>query len=225
MSAAARRELLAYCRKLQPSGLSRTTSGNLSVRVDGGMLITPSGMDYARIRTGDLVLLGLDGTPLKARQRVPSSEWHFHAAVYAARPEAGAIVHAHAPFATTLAIHGRDIPAVHYMVAAAGGDSIRCAPYATFGTPELARHALAALDGRKACLLAHHGLLAFGTDLRDAFKRALEVEELAEQYWRALQLGTPPVLDGREMARVVEKFRTYGQQPALTRAARRPRGR
>ncbi|MEN9797577.1 MAG: hypothetical protein RL653_1273 [Pseudomonadota bacterium] len=225
MSRTPRQELLAYCRKLQPSGLSRTTSGNLSVRVEGGMLITPSGMDYDRLRSADLVWLGLDGAPLKPRQRVPSSEWHFHAAVYAARSEAGAIVHAHSPFATTLALHGLEIPAVHYMVAAAGGDSIRCAPYATFGTPELARNALAALEGRKACLLAHHGLLAFGRDLRDAFKRALEVEELAEQYWRALQIGTPPVLDRREMTRVLEKFQTYGQQPSLTRAARRPRAR
>ena len=225
MSAAARRELLAYARRLQPSGLSRTTSGNLSVRLGGGMLITPSGMDYARMRAADLVLLGLDGVPLKKGQRIPSSEWHFHAAIYAARPDAGAIVHAHAPFATTLAIHGRDIPAVHYMVAAAGGDSIRCARYATFGTPALARNALAALEGRKACLLAHHGLIAFGQELGDAFKRALEVEELAEQYWRALQLGTPPVLDAAEIARVVEKFRTYGQQPPLTRAALRPRAR
>lgn len=212
VSPAARRELLAHCRKLQPSGLSRTTSGNLSVRVPGGMLITPSGMAYDVLRGSDLVWLGLDGTPLRKGQRTPSSEWHFHAAVYGARPEAGAVVHAHAPYCTALAIHGRDIPAVHYMVAAAGGDSIRCAPYATFGTPELARHALAALEGRKACLLAHHGLLAFGSDLPDAFKRALEVEELAEQYWRALQLGSPPVLPKDEMVRVVEKFRTYGQE-------------
>jgi L-fuculose-phosphate aldolase len=220
---ATRRALLAHGMKLQPSGLSRTTSGNLSVRVQGGMLITPSGMDYAQLRPPDLVWLSLEGAPLRKGQRTPSSEWHFHAAIYRARPEAGAVVHAHAPFCTALAIHGRDIPAVHYMVAAAGGDSIRCAPYATFGTPDLARNALAALEGRKACLLAHHGMLAFGADLPDAFKRALEVEELAEQYWRALQLGTPPVLDAQEMARVVEKFQHYGQPPDTAPPTSTPR--
>jgi L-fuculose-phosphate aldolase len=211
MSRALREELIATCRKLNASGLNQGTSGNLSVRVDGGYLLTPTGMDYDALEPEDLVLMRFDGGH-EGRRR-PSSEWRFHHDILAARPEVGAVLHAHSMFCTTLACLRRGIPAFHYMVAVAGGPDVRCAPYATFGTEELARHALAALEGRKACLLANHGMLALGMDLASAFKLAVEVETLAAMYWRALQVGEPVLLDAGEMERVLEKFRTYGQQP------------
>src|SRR5205807_2815823 len=158
------------------------------------------------------VAMGFDGS--HRGPRLPSSEWRFHRDILSARPEASAIVHTHAMFATTLACLGREIPAFHYMVAVAGGDSIRCAPYATFGTEELSRHAVRALEGRKACLLANHGMIAIGDTLKAALALAVEVESLAAMYWRALQVGAPNLLDADEMARVLEKFRTYGQQRA-----------
>ncbi len=144
---------------------------------------------------------------------LPSSEWRFHRDIYAARGDAQAIVHTHAPFATTLACMHRGIPPFHYMVAVAGGNDIRCAPYATFGTQELSDHAVAALAGRRACLLANHGMIAVGASLERALALAVEVETLAETYWRALQVGEPVLLPDAEMARVLEKFATYGQPP------------
>ena len=152
----------------------------------------------------------IDGTA--HGDRLPSSEWRFHRDLYRAREEFRAIVHAHAPFATTLACLRRGIPAFHYMVAMAGGRDIRCAPYATFGSAELAAHAVAAMAGRRACLLANHGMIAAGADLASALALAVEVEGLAEMYWRALQLGEPVILSDAEMDTVVaEKFRSYGQ--------------
>ena len=211
-TAALRESLLAGARRLNESGLTRNNSGNLSHRVEGGFLVTPSGMPYAQLVAGDLVHVDLDGRPTGTRR--PSSEWRFHRDVFVARPEVQVVLHAHAPFATSLACHGRAIPAFHYMVAVAGGASIRCAPYATFGTEELSRHAVAALEDRRACLLANHGMIALGADLDGAFKLAVEVETLAEMYWRSLQLGEPTILGDEEMARVLEKFATYGLQPA-----------
>jgi L-fuculose-phosphate aldolase len=146
--------------------------------------------------------------------RLPSSEWRFHRDIYCARPEIGAIVHTHAPFATTLACLDRGIPPFHYMIAVAGGRDIRCAPYATFGTQALSDHAVAALDGRRACLLAHHGMIAAGDSLAQALALAVEVETLAEMYWRALQIGEPRLLPDDEMRVVLEKFRSYGQGAA-----------
>ena len=145
-------------------------------------------------------------------RREPSSEWRFHRDIYATRSEAQAIVHAHSPFATTLACLGRDIPAFHYMVAVAGGDDIRCAPYATFGTQDLSDHAMSALQGRRACLLAQHGMIALGSTLSTALALAVEVEALAEMYWRALQVGEPHVLSADEMRTVLAKFATYGKR-------------
>ena len=142
---------------------------------------------------------------------LPSSEWRFHRDIYVARPELNAIVHAHSPFATTLACLARDIPAFHYMIAVAGGKDIRCAPYATFGTQELSDRALVALEGRQACLLANHGMIAVGSSLAKALALAVEVEALAEQYWRALQIGAPNLLSDAEMDIVLKKFQTYGQ--------------
>lgn len=215
MSAELRRRIIQTALALNATGLSPGKSGNVSARHENGMLVTPSGMPYERLTPDDIVFVGLDGT-VPPGQRLPSSEWHFHLAIYRARPDAGAVVHAHSLNATALACLRREIPAFHYMVAVAGGFSIRCADYATFGTEELAKNALAALDGRKACLLGNHGQLALGPDLDAAFDLAREVEALAAQYRAALQVGEPVLLDDAEMARVLEKFKTYGKQPDRT---------
>ena len=206
---ALREEIIATALAMNACGLNRGHSGNVSARCKDGFLVTPSGLAYDATRARDIVAMNHDGT---TRSRlVPSSEWRFHRDIYARRPEVDAVVHAHAPFSTTLACLGRDIPAFHYMVAVAGGKNIRCAPYATFGTQQLSDHALAALDGRQACLLANHGLIAVGRSLRAALALAVEVEALAEQYWRALQIGPPNLLSDAEMERVLAKFETYGQ--------------
>ncbi len=196
---------------LARTGLSPQKSGNVSTRCGDLVLITPSGMAYDDLLPDDIVALNLDGS-VAAGRLAPSSEWPMHLAIYRARADVGAIVHAHSDFAVTLAVLKRAIPAFHYMVAVAGGKDIRCAPYATFGSEALAAHAVAALEGRKACLLAHHGQIALGETVEAALHLAHEVETLAGQYWRALQLGEPELLDDAEMARVVEKFRTYGTQ-------------
>lgn len=207
-----RAALVRHAKRLQPLGLATGTSGNLSVRVDGGMLITPSGITYDTLRPEDLVPVRFTGPGTAAWDHLldPSSEWAMHQAVYQARPEAGAVVHGHPTYATVLAIQGLEIPALHYMVAAAGGAPIRCAPYATYGTPALSAAAVAALDGRKACLLAHHGLLAFERDLDRAMWLAGEVETLAQQTVMCLALGGPRVLPAAEIATVVDKFSRYG---------------
>jgi L-fuculose-phosphate aldolase len=208
-----RRMLIHYARQLTETGLTRNTSGNLSHRVDGGMLVTPSGMDYAKLDPDDIVFVDLDGA---ARgRRLPSSEWRFHRDILRARPEVGVVLHAHSPFATSIACLRQGIPAFHYMVAVAGGADIRCAPYATFGTEELSQHAVTALAGRRVCLLANHGMIALGADFEQALKLAVEVETLAGMYWRARQLGEPVILDAAEMRIVLEKFSTYGKQPPL----------
>ena len=204
-----RREIIDTARRMNALGLNRGTSGNVSARVDGGLLITPSGIPCEECRPGDIVEMGMDGTSDDRRR--PSSEWRFHRDILAARPEVGAVVHAHSPFATTLACLGRGIPAFHYMVAVAGGRDIRCAPYATFGTQALSDVAVKALEGRRACLLANHGMIAVAPALKAALALAVEVEALAEQYWRVLQVGEPTLLDDAEMDVVLEKFRTYGQ--------------
>jgi L-fuculose-phosphate aldolase len=203
----ARHAVIDGARRLGTLGLNKGTAGNLSVRVDGGMLITPSGMPAESLKPQDIVFMDFEGDWRGARK--PSSEWRFHLDILAARPEVGAVVHTHAPFCTVLACMDRPIPAFHYMVAVAGGTDIKVAPYATFGTAALSDHALAALEGRKACLLSHHGMIATGPDLPGAIKLAVEVEELAQQYARCLQLGEPTLLPDDEMARVLEKFKTY----------------
>jgi L-fuculose-phosphate aldolase len=206
---ALRKEIIATALAMNASGLNRGYSGNVSARCNDGFLVTPSGLAYAAIRTQDVVAMAHNGTtrgPL-----APSSEWRFHRDIYATRPEVGAIVHAHAPFATALACLGREIPAFHYMVAVAGGNTIRCAAYATFGTQQLSDHVLAALEGRKACLLANHGMIAVGSSLPGTLELAVQVETLAEQYWRSLQIGSPNLLSDAEMEVVLHKFTTYGQ--------------
>lgn len=208
----ARRSVIDAALDLERTGLSPQRSGNVSARFGEEMLITPTGLAYHDLSPGDIVRMGFDGH-VSTGGLAPSSEWHMHAAIYAARPDARAIVHAHSDHAVTLAVMKRDIPPFHYMVALLGGRDIRCAPYATFGSVELAQHAVKALRDRKACLLAHHGQIALGGSLDEALKLAHEVETLAGQYWRALQIGEPPLLDDAEMARVADKFRTYGQPP------------
>ncbi|MDR2839623.1 MAG: class II aldolase/adducin family protein [Azonexus sp.] len=205
-----RQTLIDTARAMQAAQLNRGTAGNLSQREGDGFYITPTGMAYAGLTVDDIPWLGFDGAVTGRRQ--PSSEWRFHRDLYLARADIGAVLHAHSPFAVSLACLCREIPPFHYMIARFGGDSIRCADYALFGTAELSTAALAAMQGRKGCLLANHGLLAAGRDLTEALALAVELEELCEQYWRACQLGEPILLDAAEMAAVLEKFASYGQQ-------------
>lgn len=209
---ALRKEIIAVANAMSNSGLSPGKSGNVSARCGKRILITPTGVPYAKLSPKDIVAMDGSGKVI-AGNMLPSSEWHFHVAIYKARKEISAIVHTHSLHATSLACTHRDIPAFHYMVAVAGGDNIRCAPYATFGTPELAEYALAALKDRQACLLANHGQIALGDTPSKALDMALEVETLAAQYCAALQLGLPKLLSADEMKRVLKKFKTYGQQP------------
>lgn len=202
-----RRQLLETCRSFGPERLSAGTSGNASVRCGDGMLITPSAMDYATMTPQDIVWLGFDGG--RRGERPPSSEWRFHLAILRQRPDAGAVVHVHSPAATALACLRLDIPPFHYMVAVAGGDGIRCAPYELFGTERLAAAVLTALRDRTAALLANHGQVAVGADLPAALKLAVEVEALADQYLRARAVGEPQRLDPAEMAEVLERFVRY----------------
>lgn len=211
-ASALRARVIAAARNLAATGLSPQMSGNVSARNGGSILITPSGIPYTALSPDDISEIAMDGQVL-AGPHAPSSEWQMHAAIYEAFPDAGGIVHAHSDFATVLAVMKREIPPFHYMVAVAGGRNIRVADYATFGTAELARNAVAALEGRRACLLAHHGQIAIGETVEAALHLAHEVETLSAQYWRALQLGEPDLLSDEEMALNVEKFRTYGRKP------------
>ncbi|MDP2825315.1 MAG: class II aldolase/adducin family protein [Sulfuritalea sp.] len=218
--------VLATARAMNASGINRGSAGNVSARCEGGFLITPTGMAYDACTEADMVRVGLDalcvpGLPLRgqvtaiaatATPRKPSSEWRFHRDIYAARPAAGAVVHTHSPFATALACQEQGVPAFHYMVARFGGVDVRCAAYATFGTQELSDAIISALDGRCACLMAHHGMVVFGRDADHALALAVELETLCEQYWRVLQLGAPKLLSAAEMTRVTAKFAGYGQQ-------------
>lgn len=205
-----RQQLIDTAVAMYASGLNQGTSGNLSVRYQDGFLITPSGMDYAGLSTDDIVWMEFDGESRDRRK--PSSEWRFHAAIYQDREEANAVLHAHPVSCATLACLGKGIPAFHYMIAVAGGRNIRCAEYATFGTRELSKHVLKALENRKACLMAHHGLTCFERDLPKALALAIEVEHLATVYSRILSIGEASILSGKEMDVVLEKFRSYGVQ-------------
>lgn len=203
--------VVAAAQEMQRLGLAPGTSGNVSVRAGDEFLITPPALAYATMAPEDIVAVAPNG-PTRGHRR-PSSEWQLHGTIYAARAEAGAIVHAHPPFATTLACLEREIPPVHYMVAAAGGASIRCAPYATFGTQALADHVTTALVGRRACLLAHHGLVVFGRDLDAALHLAVDVEALAQQYWQALAIAEPPLLTTAQIAEALAQFSDYRPDP------------
>ena len=203
-------QVINAARRMNASGINQGRSGNVSVRVEGGFLVTPTGVPYESLNVADLVFMRADGE--REGTYKPSSEWRLHRDIYGKRPEAGAVVHTHSPYATSIACLRRPIPAFHYEVAFVGGENIRCADYATFGTQELSDHALAALEGRRACLLANHGVAALGADIDDAFAMAEKVEALARLYWQALQVGEPVLLDEVEMARVLDRFRTYGRE-------------
>lgn len=199
-------------------GINVNKSGNVSVRVKKGQtegfLITPTGIAYEALQTDDLVFVPLTAHSLGEidAKRLPSSEWLMHAEVFRQKPTVNAIVHTHSVYATALACQEMAIPAFHYMVAVAGGDDIPCAPYALFGTPELADYCAKALENRHACLLSHHGVVATGKDLLSALKLAHEVENLAKTYTVVYQLGTPKILDSEKMKAVQERFKTYGKQ-------------
>ncbi len=206
-----RQSIIDHCLKMNASGLNQGTSGNISVRHGDGLLITPSGIPYEELGPDDIVFLAMDGRATGGHE--PSTEWRFHRDILEQRPDVNAVVHAHPTYSTVLAIRGMEIPPLHYMIAAAGGDTIRCADYATFGTEELSLNALAALEGRSACLLANHGIIATGPSLPKALWLAVEVETLARQYVLSLQLGGPNLLPKEEIDRVMEKFRNYGYRP------------
>lgn len=203
-------EVIATAQAMEERGINNGMSGNVSVRTtsrsDWGMLITPSSVAYDEMTTDDIVAMASNGTWKVASDRRPSSEWRFHLDVLAARPDAAAIVHAHPINATALSCHRRGIDRFHYMVGIAGGHDIRCADYATFGTPELSENVVAALDGRNACLMANHGILAIGSSLRNALDVAIEVEVLASQYVAALALGEPKKLTKKQMDDVLDKM-------------------
>lgn len=216
-----RREIIETGLEMNRMGINQGTSGNVSVRVDGGMLITPSGVPYEELYVQDIVFMASDGEWEAIPGRKPSSEWRFHLDIYNNRDDAGAIVHTHATHCTSLSMLKKDIPACHYMIGFAGGNSIRCADYATFGTQELSNNALEALKGRRAVLLANHGMIVFWDSLKQALWLANEVEVLASQYWRALQIGEPNILSDEEMEIIVAKFGSgYGMQKKTAPAKR-----
>jgi L-fuculose-phosphate aldolase len=206
---AARRALVEAAQRLDALGLNRGSTGNVSLRIDAGMLITPTGSNPSRLKPQDLAIVDDEGA-FHGRWQ-PSSEWHFHHAIYAARPDVGAVVHTHSTHATALACHGRALPAFHYMVAVAGADEVPCVPYHTFGTVELSDAVCEALRDRNACLLAHHGLVTCAATMARALSIAAEIESLCESYLAAQVLGEPGHLSKEEMARVIDKFRSYGQ--------------
>jgi L-fuculose-phosphate aldolase len=220
-----RRSIVEACRAMNSLGINQGTSGNISIRHGEVMLITPTGVPYDELKPEDIAEMPLEGEYGSWRGPLqPSSEWRFHLDIMRARPEVGAIVHTHSVHATSLAMAGKEIPACHYMVAAAGGPNIRVADYATFGTPELSRNALKALEGRTCCLLGNHGVIATGANLKRAMWLAVEVETIARQYVVTLALGGPKLLSDDEIAHVVEKFKGYGLRPKgeAALAPRRP---
>ena len=204
-----RQQLLATTRKLSELGLNQGTAGNVSVREKDGFLITPSGIPTEALTVPDIVSMDFDGN--HQGEKPPSSEWRFHRDILATRLEVGAVIHTHSMFATTLACLRQQIPPFHYMIALAGGDNIRCAPYALFGTQALSDAALEALNDRSACLLANHGMIAVGRNLPHALSIATEVENLCQQYWRTLQTGGPVLLTQQEINDAIEQFKGYGQ--------------
>ncbi len=204
--------LLDYGRRLLTDGLTTGTGGNLSValRTQNLIVITPSGIDYDQLRIDDISLIDFDGRRLAGEK--PSSEWHLHSALYRQRPEINAVVHTHSRFATTLALLHKPLPACHYLIGVAGCKEVRVAPYATFGTPELAEKTVTALGSNDRCILmANHGLIAIGNELEQAYHTALYIEEVAELYHRTLTIGNPVILSDREMEEALIRFQSYGR--------------
>jgi len=208
-----RQAIVEACRAMNALGINQGTSGNVSVRHGGSMLISPSAVPYEAMSAEQIAVMPIEGEygawtgPL-----TPSTEWRFHLDIMRRRADVGAVVHSHATFCTTLAIARREIPACHYMIAAFGGNNVRCAPYATFGTKELADHALAALQGRNACLLANHGMIVCGPGLERAMWLAVELETIARQYYYSLLIGGPVILSDAAIAETARKTGWYGPQ-------------
>jgi len=218
-----RQGLIETCIEMNESGLNQGTSGNVSHRIEGGMLITPTSMPYDQMKNDDIVEMAFDGT-VTGKHR-PSSEWRFHRDILQKRTDVNVVLHTHSVYCTTLATHERGIPAFHYMVAVAGGADIRCSPYACFGTQELSDVALEALKDRTACLLGHHGLIVLAETYEKAMWRAIEIETLAKMYVHALAIGEPPHLSDKEMAQVIEQMRRmgYGEAPDLDKVKDTPK--
>jgi L-fuculose-phosphate aldolase len=212
-----KKEVIKYAQKLNSTNLSPLRSGNVSIRVTNnnveGFLLTPSGKRYENLVPEDIVFLALkeeyDNLKLFNTSLNPSSEWRFHQDIYLKKKEAKAIVHAHSSHATAVSAHGKSIPAFHYMIALAGGDDIKCAEYATFGTTELSKNIIKALENRKACLMSNHGQVAFGVNLKQAFELAEEVENICHQYIIALKIGNPKILSSVEMNKILDKIKHY----------------
>ena len=200
--------VIKYAKMLNSKNLSALRSGNISIRHEDGFLITPSGIKYSNLKNEDIVFVSLDGK-YNEKKTKPSSEWRFHKDIYLNKKEANAIVHSHSTHATAVSVHGRSIPAFHYMVALAGGNDIKCADYATFGTDELSKNIINALDNRKACLMSNHGQVAFDSSLDKAFELAEEVENICHQYINALKIGTPKILSFEEMKIILDKVKNY----------------
>ena len=204
-------QVIKYAKMLNVKNLSALRSGNISVRYKNGFLITPSGVKYSQLESEDVVFVSLDGKFDTLKHR-PSSEWRIHKDIYVKKKEANAVVHAHSIHATAVSAHGKSIPAFHYMVALAGGDDIKCAEYATFGTEELSKNILDALDKRKACLMSNHGQVVFDTNLEKAFELAEEIENICHQYVNTLKIGIPKILSNNEMKKVLEKVKDYKKE-------------
>lgn len=206
-----RKKIIATCLRMNSEGINQGTSGNVSARTDEGFLVTASGIPYALMEPLHVVEMDLDGG--YRGEFLPSTEWRMHMDIYRTRPEAGAIVHTHSIYATALACLRRDIPAFHYMIGVTGGTSLKVSDYAEFGTQELSKAMLKALQSRTACLLANHGQICFGSDLDKAVGLAREIETLCQQYWAASLAGNPVELTGKQMSSVLRRFKTYGKQP------------
>ena len=203
-----RNEVIKYAKMLNSKKLSALRSGNISIRYKEGFLITPSGAKYSSLKNKDIVFVSLKGE-FDEKKGVPSSEWRFHQDIYLNKMDAKAIVHAHSNYATAVSTHGKEIPAFHYMVAMAGGNNIRCAKYATYGTRELSKNITKALNLRNACLIGNHGQIAYASNLSKAFELAEEVENLSNQYITALKMGKPKILSSKEMNKVLSKAKNY----------------
>ena len=201
-------QIIKYANMLNSEKLSTLRSGNVSLRYKNGFLITPSGIKYSLLKVDDIVFVSLDGKFDETKNK-PSSEWRFHKDIYSSKNEANAIVHAHSTHATAVSAHNKDVPAFHYMVALAGGNDLKCAKYATFGTQELSDNIINALDDRKACLMSNHGQVAFGENLESAFELAEELENICHQYINTIKLGDPKILSSSEMDVILEKVKNY----------------
>ena len=213
-----RKQIIEFSLKLNSTNLSPLRSGNISIRINeddkDGYLITPSGKKYENLKPEDIVFMPFNkkNESLDEKDKNPSSEWRFHHDIYKNKKEAKAIVHAHSPNATAVSSHGKPVPPFHYMVALAGGEDIKCANYATFGTKELSNNVIKSLENRKACLMSNHGQVAFGNNLEEAFELALEIENICHQYVIALKIGDPKILSFEEMKKVLEKAKNYKKE-------------